>query len=111
MVSPEALQSFIVLALGFAVSGLVSDFYQALAHRPASFRLLGNGPSVATFAAVPLLMIAAPFIIMRNTIRARQRHGRRLEFVMMATILAGFWSLMSGQVLVLLLQSIGVLAS
>jgi len=110
MISPESLQSFILLALGFAVSGLVANFYQALSHRPASFSLLGNGPRVSTFAAVPLLVFAAPFIIMRNTIRARQKHARRLEFVMMATILAGFWSLMSGTFVVMALQGIGLIA-
>lgn len=110
MISPEALQSFIVLALGFAVAGLVANFYQAMAHRPASFALLGTGPGMSAFAAVPLLVFAAPFIIMRNTIRARRKHGRRFEFVVMATVLAGFWSLMSGTFVVALLQAAGIIA-
>ena len=37
---------------------------------------------------------------MRNVIRGRRIERRRFEFVMMATILAGFWSLMSGTVVV-----------
>jgi hypothetical protein len=44
-------------------------------------------------------MIAAPFLIMRNTLLGRQQEGRRFEFVFLATVLAGFWSLMSGMVL------------
>ena len=32
--------------------------------------------------------------------RGRRIEARRFEFVMMATILAGFWSLMSGTVVV-----------
>ena len=32
--------------------------------------------------------------------------GRRFEFVMLATILAGFWSLMSGTVMVMALQAL-----
>ncbi|MDB5519305.1 MAG: hypothetical protein JWQ17_6063, partial [Tardiphaga sp.] len=42
-----------------------------------------------TFAAVPFLVFAAPFIIMRNTLRGRRIERRRFEFVMMATVLAG----------------------
>ena len=33
---------------------------------------------------------------MRNTILGRRLEGRRFEFVFLATLIAGFWSLMSG---------------
>ena len=74
---------------------------------PASFRLLAGGPTVTAFAAVPFLVFTAPFIIMRNTIRGRQMEHRRFTFVMMATIFAGFWSLMSGTFVVMALQAAG----
>ena len=35
--------------------------------------------------------------------------GRRFEFVFLATLIAGFWSLMSGLVLVMSLQACGLL--
>jgi hypothetical protein len=38
---------------------------------------------------------------MRNTLRARRFEGRRFETVMVATIAAGVWSLMSGTVVVM----------
>ena len=82
-------------ARGHAATG-----YQALTLRPASFRLLERGPAPLTFAAVPFLAFAAPFIIMRNTIRGRQLEGSRFELMMLATVVAGFWSLMSGTVVV-----------
>jgi len=63
-----------------------------------------------TFAAVPFLVFAAPFIIMRNTLRGAKIERRRLEFVMMATVLAGFWSLMSGTFFLMTLRAAGVLA-
>jgi hypothetical protein len=47
---------------------------------------------------------------MRNTLLGRVDHGRRIQFVMMATVLAGFWSLMSGTFIVMTLQAVGVLA-
>jgi len=107
-ISPEQAESFLALAIGFAVAGLISTGYQLLTERPASFRLLEQGPHVATFAAIPFLVFAAPFIIMRNTMRARLLVQRRMEFVMLATILAGFWSLMSGTLVVMILEAVGL---
>ena len=46
---------------------------------------------------------------MRNTIRARRIVGRRFAFVMLSTVLAGFWSLMSGTVVVMLIERVGQL--
>jgi Family of unknown function (DUF6949) len=106
-VSPDQIESFLSLVLGFAFAGLCATGYQYLTRRPASFRLLQRGPAPSTFAAVPFLIFAAPFIIMRNTLRARRLVGRRFEFVMLATILAGFWSMMSGTVMVMALHALG----
>jgi O-antigen/teichoic acid export membrane protein len=104
--SPESVQSFLALLIGFAVAGVISTGYQALTERPASFRLLEQGPHPSTFAAIPFLVFAAPFIIMRNTIRGRRIEERRFEFVMIATIVAGIWSLMSGTVVVMAFEQI-----
>jgi hypothetical protein len=110
-ISPEAAESFLALLIGFAVSGLSSTGYQLVTQRPASFRLLEEGPKPATFAAIPFLVFAAPFIIMRNTIRGRRIERRRFEFVMIATVIAGIWSLMSGTVVVLAFEAIGHLVA
>ena len=104
--SPESLQSFLAVALGFAVAGLISTAYQLLTHRPPSFRLLDGGARPETFAAVPFLAFAAPFIIMRNTIQGRRIERRRIEFVMLATVAASFWSMMSGTILVMGLEAV-----
>ena len=108
MLLPESVQSLFALALGFAFAGVVSSGYQLLADRPPSFALLGQGPSPSTIAAVPFLVFAAPFIIMRNTMRGRLLEGRRFEFVMMATILAGLWSLMSGTVVAMAVETVSL---
>jgi hypothetical protein len=107
--TPEQVQSFFALAIGFAVAGLISTGYQALTQQPASFSLLERGARPLTFAAIPMLVFAAPFIIMRNTIRGRRIENRRFEFVMIATIIAGIWSLMSGTVVVMALDAVRVL--
>jgi hypothetical protein len=106
--SPESIHSFYALAMGFAWAGLLATGYQAATRRPASFRLLNRGPRPSAFAAIPFLAFAAPFIIMRNTLRLCQRPRRRFESVMVATIVAGFWSLMSGTVLTMALAALRV---
>ncbi|HLA20945.1 MAG TPA: hypothetical protein VJZ74_05760 [Pseudolabrys sp.] len=107
--TPESLQMLLALALGFAVAGLSSSAYRLATRRLPSFSLLNSGPSPAAFAAVPLLIVAAPFLIMRNTLLGRAQEGRRFEFVFLATLIAGFWSLMSGMVLVMTLQACALL--
>ena len=107
--TPESVQNVLALALGFAVAGLCSSAYQLVTSRLPSFSLLSAGPSPSAFAAVPVLILAAPFLIMRNTLLGRRQEGRRFEFVFLATLIAGFWSLMSGLVLVMTLQACGFL--
>lgn len=102
---------FPVLALHwFALAGALANGYQVMAARPAGFGLLQNGVATKAFAAVPFLVFAAPFIIMRNTLRGARIERRRFEFVMMATIIAGFWSLMSGTFFLMTLRAAGLLA-
>src|SRR5579864_3455751 len=78
--SPESLQSFLAVALGFAVAGLLATFYQLMTLRPASFRLLHRARGEA-LAAVPFLAFAAPFIIMRNTLQGQRGEPRRVQSV------------------------------
>lgn len=103
----QSVQMLLALALGFAVAGLCSSTYRLATSRLPSFSLLASGPAPATFAAVPLLIVSAPFLIMRNTLLGRRREGRRFEFVFLATLIAGFWSLMSGTALVMMLHACG----
>ncbi|MCK1742111.1 hypothetical protein IVA80_14895 [Bradyrhizobium sp. 139] len=107
--TPEALNTFFSICIGFALAGALVNGYQAVAQRPAGFGLLQDGVAPKTFAAVPFLVFAAPFIIMRNTLRGLRLESRRVEFVMMATVIAGFWSMMSGTFFLMTLRAAGVL--
>jgi hypothetical protein len=107
--SAEPLRSFVLLAIGFAVAGLLSTGYQLAASKPASFALLFRGARTSILAAVAFLIFAAPFIIMRNTVRGSRVEQRRIEFVLLAAILAGFWSLLSGTVVVMALEAVNLL--
>jgi uncharacterized protein DUF6949 len=120
LMSPEALvmglvwsnsmHSLLSLALGFAVAGALANGYQAVTEKPVSFQLIEQSPRNQALAALPLLIFAAPFVIMRNTIRGRRIEGRNFGFVAIATIVAGFWSLMSGTLVVMVLQGAKILA-
>ncbi len=107
--SPESVQSLIVLLIGFAVAGSLATGYQLVTERPLSFRLLNEGARLVTLLAIPVLTFAAPFVIMRNVIRGRRIERRRFELVMLATALAGFWSLMSGTVVVTAFKAFSLL--
>jgi hypothetical protein len=105
----ESIQSLIAVAIGFSVAGLSASGYRLITSQLPSFGLLQTGPRLSSFAAVPVLLFSAPFIIMRNTLIGRRHEGRRFEFVFAATLIAGFWSLMSGTVVVAALRVSGAL--
>ena len=107
----QSVQMLLALALGFAVAGLIASGYRLATSRLPSFSMLSRGPRPATLAMVPVLMLSAPFLIMRNTLLGRRLENRRFEFVFMATLIAGFWSLMSGLALVMTLQACGLLVA
>jgi hypothetical protein len=104
--SPETIQLLLVLAIGFAVAGMVSTGFQLVTRRPASFRVLRRGPTPAAFAAVPVLAFAAPFIIMRHALRRRRGGESRPEALLFTTIAAGFWSMMSGTLIVMAMEAL-----
>jgi hypothetical protein len=105
--SPESLQMVLALLVGFAVAGLCSTGYQLTTNKLPSFHLLTRGPKLSTFAALSLLIVAAPFLIMRNilTTKAEPRF-ERFQFVFLGTMIAGFWSAMSGMVVIMAFQAV-----
>ncbi len=110
-VSPDLAQVVLSLPIGFGVAGLVASGYQLATEQPLSFRLLQGGVAPTTFAALAMLVFAAPFIIMRNTLRGRLLESRRLDFTALATVLACVWSLMSGTAVTVALRAVGILAA
>jgi uncharacterized protein DUF6949 len=107
----DSARSLLDLAIGFAVAGMLCTGYQVLTMQPPSFRLLQEAERNHALAAVPFLIFAAPYLIVRNTIRGRIVEGRNFGFAAIAALVAGFWSLMSGTVVVMVLQAIGQLVA
>ena len=107
----DSARSLVDLAIGFAVAGMLCSGYQLLTLQPPSFLLLQEPERNRALAAVPFLIFAAPFLIVRNTIRGRSADRRNFGFAAMAALVAGFWSLMSGTLVTMTLQSVGLLVS
>lgn len=99
--SAGALHSLYVLLLGFSVAGAFATGYQLLTARPPSFNIFGDGTGVAAAAHVPFLVFAAPFIIVRDAIALRRPGAENFFAAMVATVVAGCWSLMSGKFVML----------
>lgn len=96
--SPGAYEALTSLAFGFACAGLLASAFEWVTQRRASFHLLERGNAVSV-ACVPLVVLSAPYIIVRNTIRGRRFERRPIPFVMIATMIACVWSMLSGRVL------------
>jgi hypothetical protein len=86
--------------------GLVRERLPPRGAASAEFPHARSWTMVARLAAVPLLIFSAPYLIMRNTLRGGPLERRRGEVVMVATVIAGLWSLMSGTVVVMALQAL-----
>ena len=107
--SSPAVFSFYMIALGFTLAGALVSLYQTVAQQPPGFRLLMQDATAKAMACVPFLVFAAPFLIMRNTLTRRGAETRGFTIVFVATVVAGFWSMMSGTFLVMALQAVGLL--
>ena len=104
-IDPAAIDHFRALAMGFAAAGLITTSFEFATARRASFGLLETG-DLKALACVPVLVFSAPFIILRNTIRGRRLEARPVGFVVLATISACGWSLLSGRVVLDLAQAV-----
>ncbi|MGD9769231.1 MAG: hypothetical protein AB7U62_16480, partial [Pseudolabrys sp.] len=81
---------------------------QLVTQRPAGFGELHRDSRLAALAAVPVLVFAAPYIIMRSVIRAAQVDRKAFVPVVLATVVAGGWSLMCGTLVVSAFASLGL---
>jgi hypothetical protein len=103
--SADVREQLFAVAFGFAFAGLCASACRLVGLRRPGLRMLEAGPLLGRLAAVPLLIFSAPYLIMRNTLRGGSS-DRRGGVVMVATVIAGLWSLMSGTVVVMAVQAL-----
>lgn len=104
-ISPDSIEAFGALGLGFAFAGLLASGFELAARRPVSVRLLQAG-GIAALASVPVLVFSAPVVILRGAILGRTAERRTVGSVMAATVLAGLWSLLCGRLVLDAAQAI-----
>jgi hypothetical protein len=95
---PQQLDAVRARLFGMAFSGLLFSAFQYLTDSPPSFSLLQRRGWTAALA-VPLVVMTAPFIILRNTIRGRRFERRSIFFVWLATVIACLWGMAAGRVM------------
>jgi hypothetical protein len=94
MLDPTILETLQALALGFAFAGLLASAFEFLTARRAGLALLQGG-GIGALACVPVVVFAAPFLLLRATLAARGQG--RFGLALVAGVVAGLWSLMSGR--------------
>lgn len=91
-------------ACGFVFAALLATGYQLVTNRPVRFELLTSETSeriTSMFLRAILVVWAAPYIIMRNAVRARLVERRPMGWLFASFGIATLWSMCVG---ILLLQ-------
>lgn len=104
---PLAAEAVQAIFIGFAFAGLLASAFELLTRRRVAFELLQSG-GFGAVASVPVVIFCAPFMILRNTVRGRRIQGRPLIFVVLASLIAGLWSMACGRVVLDLIQMAGM---
>jgi hypothetical protein len=94
---PHKVDLLKALVFGLVFSGFIASAFQYLTDRKPSFTVLQTG-GWSSVLAVPVVVLMAPFIILRNTIRGRRFERRNVFFVWLATVIACLWGMASGKV-------------
>ena len=86
-------------ACGFVFAAVLATGYQMVANRPARFEIMqdvGQVTLLNAFFRMVLIVWAAPYIIMRNAVRARLIERRPLGWLAASMLIAAVWSLCVG---------------
>jgi hypothetical protein len=94
--SQSSIDALAALAAGFAFAGLLASGFELVMRRQLRFSALQTG-DLGAVATVPVLVFSAPLIIIRNTILGQRLERRPIPYVMVATMIACFWSMLSGR--------------
>lgn len=95
----ELSVQFIVLGYcgltGFVAAGLLGSFYQLITSRPPQFQVEISGV-LSGMSAFGLILLAGPFILMRNALRGRRIEQRPVGWLVASSMIAMMWSVVSG---------------
>ncbi|MDD7910531.1 MULTISPECIES: DUF6949 family protein [Pseudovibrio] len=86
----------VVIALsGFVTAGIVGSFYQLVSGEAPKFMMTMDN-AVKAVGSVLLILMAGPFILMRNGLRLYWIERRPVGWLMASAVLSFMWSVLSG---------------
>lgn len=91
------------LAIGFTVGGVCASSFALLTGQALRFEMASNQNQVSMALGFVTRIIAGPFMIMRNTLRAVLISGSEPYWIMIAIVFASLWSYCQG---VLILETV-----
>lgn len=92
--------------VGFVTAGIIASFSRMVTGRPLSFAMRPPVPMLWAIPAVMIRIFAAPFILVRNSVRGALIERRPVPWLIMSFLIATFWSFVSGIVVIETLLSI-----
>lgn len=101
----ELIISVYLIVTGFVSAGVLGSFYQWIRAEPVGFAVEYEN-WVHGFLGVLFCVFAGPFIIMRNTIRARRLEGRPFGWIVASSAIASLWSFCTGLIILHFVLSI-----
>ena len=96
------------LAIGFTVAALCGSAVPMLTGKPLRFEMPNQQSNLEMIIGCFCRIIAGPFLIIRNTLKAILITGREPYWVMMAIVLAGLWSYCQGVILIETMCQLGL---
>lgn len=92
-----------ILAIGFSVGGFCASSFALITGHALRFEMAANQSNLSMFLGFIARILAGPFMIMRNTLRAVLIRGSEPYWIMIAIVFASLWSYCQG---VLILETI-----
>ncbi|MYZ47832.1 DUF6949 family protein [Propylenella binzhouense] len=90
------LQVFVFcMAMGFALAGAVSSFYQLVTSEPANFRI-GANSVFGNLTAVVISIFGGPFIVARLVLRGLRTREMSVAPVLVGLVVSAMWSTCAG---------------
>lgn len=94
------LLNIYTLAVGFTVGGVLASSFTLLTGNQLRFEMPAGQDKLVILVGTICRIIAGPFMIMRNTIRAVMVAGQEPYWIMMAIVIASLWSFCQGVIIV-----------
>jgi hypothetical protein len=91
----QFLAHFLTITVGFVAAGVVNSFYELVTARRVNFAQVGERLPAALWV-LPVLALAAPYIIMRNAVQRQTEEHRSIALFPLFAVAACCWAFILG---------------